>query len=309
MLEVALWIFNPSLGLYNAANGMETALVLVLFAASLTRPRLVPLLFLARTDAVIYAPVLLRRDRVAWAGFLLALALVVGYNLHTTGYPQQISGAVKAAMPYHPAASNPYVYLAAIAPPYLWPFVVTAGRPSGAIARAAACSALLLAYYFAAFGLLVRPWYFAIPAATATALAWSSLRRRPRVVQALVVALCVAHTGYRIHRDETAPQVVGQREMAAYLRESGIPSDTPIGCWNAGVISYVSGKRVVNLDGLVNSAEIVPYIATGAIWNYLDAKRIDWIVDYDINPAPNVWRLEHEAAGGWRLYKRKGEER
>jgi hypothetical protein len=42
-----------------------------------------------------------------------------------------------------------------------------------------------------------------------------------------------------------------------------LPADAVIGAWNAGAIGYLSGRRVVNLDGLVNS------------WDYYQAGRYD----------------------------------
>ena len=57
-----------------------------------------------------------------------------------------------------------------------------------------------------------------------------------------------------------------------------VPVQGPIGAWNAGILSYVSGRPVVNLDGLVND-DIVPYIQRGQTVEYLKARRIAAIAD------------------------------
>jgi hypothetical protein len=51
-------------------------------------------------------------------------------------------------------------------------------------------------------------------------------------------------------------------DMAEWVSAS-VPPDAVVGAWNAGTLSYMSGRRVVNLDGLVNS------------WHYQQAERYD----------------------------------
>jgi hypothetical protein len=41
---------------------------------------------------------------------------------------------------------------------------------------------------------------------------------------------------------------------AAEWAGAHLPADARVGTWNAGTISFLSGRQVVNLDGLVNSA-------------------------------------------------------
>ncbi len=58
----------------------------------------------------------------------------------------------------------------------------------------------------------------------------------------------------------TSPQPL--YDGAQWIR-ANLPADTVIGAWNAGAIGYLSERRVVNLDGLVNS------------WEYYQTKRYD----------------------------------
>jgi len=54
----------------------------------------------------------------------------------------------------------------------------------------------------------------------------------------------------------------------------------PAGSWNAGIIGYYAGGRVVNLDGLVNN-EVYPYLVSGMLRDYVIRKRIRYIVDFE----------------------------
>lgn len=61
-------------------------------------------------------------------------------------------------------------------------------------------------------------------------------------------------------QQDTPPQPL--YDAAAWAREN-LPADTIIGAWNAGAIGYLSERRVINLDGLINS------------WDYYQVERYD----------------------------------
>jgi hypothetical protein len=54
----------------------------------------------------------------------------------------------------------------------------------------------------------------------------------------------------------------------------------PVGAWNAGIIGYYAGGRVVNLDGLVNN-EVYPYLIAGRLRDYVVRKEIRYVVDFE----------------------------
>ena len=56
---------------------------------------------------------------------------------------------------------------------------------------------------------------------------------------------------------------------AAKWLEKNLPEDALIGSWNAGVLGYYSRRRVVNLDGLINNHEILPYLRRNRIDEYI----------------------------------------
>ncbi|MCC7117332.1 MAG: hypothetical protein IT310_02310 [Anaerolineales bacterium] len=53
-----------------------------------------------------------------------------------------------------------------------------------------------------------------------------------------------------------------------------------VGSWNAGIIGYYEGGRVINLDGLVNNA-VYPYIISNNLPKYISEKNICYIVDFE----------------------------
>lgn len=57
--------------------------------------------------------------------------------------------------------------------------------------------------------------------------------------------------------------------------------DEKYASWNAGIISYFSNLPIVNIDGLTND-EIVPYIKSNTMYDYIIKKHIKFIADYEI---------------------------
>jgi hypothetical protein len=88
---------------------------------------------------------------------------------------------------------------------------------------------------------------------------WASWDRRATMV-GLVVLWCSvpAHTAVSVERwrDRDQRRVLPRPlHDAAEWVSAHLPADAVVGSWNAGTIGYLSGRRVVNLDGVVNSWE------------------------------------------------------
>jgi len=64
--------------------------------------------------------------------------------------------------------------------------------------------------------------------------------------------------------------------MAANLEEDAI-----VGSFNAGQLGFFSGRRVVNLDGLINSYEIVPYLRQRTIPQYIVGEGIEYLSEVE----------------------------
>lgn len=61
-----------------------------------------------------------------------------------------------------------------------------------------------------------------------------------------------------------------------------VPEGLPIGCFNAGIPAYFSERRIVNLDGLVNST-VYPYYRRNQLDRYLRDADIRYIADEDMS--------------------------
>lgn len=59
------------------------------------------------------------------------------------------------------------------------------------------------------------------------------------------------------------------------------PPNALVGSWNAGVVGYYSRQRVVNLDGLINNFDLLPYLREKRIADYIKRERIDYLSDMD----------------------------
>jgi len=69
--------------------------------------------------------------------------------------------------------------------------------------------------------------------------------------------------------------------QAALWINANLPADAVVGSWNAGVVGYYSTRRVVNLDGLVNSFELLPYLREDRIADYIRSRGIRYLSDME----------------------------
>jgi hypothetical protein len=156
----------------------------------------------------------------------------------------------------------------------------SAGRVTRALRPfAAAGTAQLAAYVLVHHGeLTYARWYYALPPllaafAAADLVAWAS-ERSGRLRAGVPAAACVAAVlatgvGLARWRREESPR----RPLldAALWARSHLPADARIGAWNAGSLGYLSGRPVVNLDGLVNS------------WSFLESGQYDLCAYWERN--------------------------
>lgn len=115
-----------------------------------------------------------------------------------------------------------------------------------------------------------RPWYFVCQpwlgaVLAATAVEWLLrartgqkasfvFRRGVSIACSMLCLMVVAHTVRGLIIWNSGREPTAFREAAAWAA-SNLPADATIGSWNAGTLGYWSERRVVNLDGLVNSWE------------------------------------------------------
>jgi hypothetical protein len=60
-----------------------------------------------------------------------------------------------------------------------------------------------------------------------------------------------------------------------------VDSTAIVGSWNAGVLGHYAKQRVVNLDGLINNFELIPYLREGRISDYIRAQGIQYLSDME----------------------------
>ena len=86
--------------------------------------------------------------------------------------------------------------------------------------------------------------------------------------------------------------------MAAKWLSENIPEDAIVGSWNAGVLGYYAKQRVVNLDGLINNYDFLPYIEQNRVSDYIRREGISYLSDMDdMFQGPE----ERKGAGRWAI--------
>jgi hypothetical protein len=118
-----------------------------------------------------------------------------------------------------------------------------------------------------AYGLLYHghytyaPWYYAAQPLLAALLAGAAAqaladKAGPRFAVAVPTAACaavLAACAVRAARSGQAPEADGPLYVAARWARDHLDSQARVGTWNAGAIGFLSGRQVVNLDGVVNT--------------------------------------------------------
>lgn len=144
---------------------------------------------------------------------------------------------------------------------------------------------------------LIVPLFIVLVTAAEHAAAAADPRRR----RALAVALSVAALGLVGH-DVASAVALGpsrspwpwQQFMVEAGKELGRQApDGRVGAWNAGIIGYYQGGRIVGLDGLVND-DIYAYAVENRLPAYLAEKDIAYVVDFE-----NRLARKYQVAGGY----------
>jgi|GEM_PF-778441 len=100
-----------------------------------------------------------------------------------------------------------------------------------------------------------------------------------KLLGSVMLLLIIGRNIAFIHLGTTAPWPHQQSMMIAGKYLSHHSFNGHIGAWNAGIIGYYQGGRIVNLDGLVNDA-VYPYVVNNNLSLYLSQEKIRYIVDF-----------------------------
>jgi hypothetical protein len=138
----------------------------------------------------------------------------------------------------------------------------------------------------------IKSWYF-MPAAAVGAIflgifcspfdcATFLSSARARIVSAFLAVVILSGFALNGWSGWTKGMLAWQSEnlMAAQWLHEHVEDDVWIGSFNAGIIGYMSERRVVNLDGLANNA-VVPYLKERRLWEYIEKRDIAYLVDFD----------------------------
>jgi arabinofuranosyltransferase len=128
--------------------------------------------------------------------------------------------------------------------------------------------------------------------------AWTraaTARRLPAALWAAPLLLAAAQNAW-LTAAEVAP---GSAAYARSLRRVNVaigrwlaastPPGTVVAAENIGAIGYVSGRTILDMNGLVTPA-VIPYKREGRVDRYLEAHPPDYIIKID--PRPDPWREE-----------------
>jgi hypothetical protein len=132
----------------------------------------------------------------------------------------------------------------------------------------------------------MQNWYTAnlvVPLLLAVSLPFTGASARRWETSAATIALVAlvalqAFSAGRFMAEPRWPHQVAMYDAGNFLRDR--PGNERIGSWNAGIIGYYEGGRVINLDGLANN-DIYSYAASGELPAYIDDKGIRYLMDFE----------------------------
>ncbi|MBW2731488.1 MAG: hypothetical protein JRH20_03790 [Deltaproteobacteria bacterium] len=109
------------------------------------------------------------------------------------------------------------------------------------------------------------------------------------------------HANY-VHQHPGASFRLSRFQAAEVLRRD-FPKDPVFGAWWAGTLGYFSDRRVVNLDGVINSRDYLErYLKTDKVPTYIEEGPITYLVDFfwrdplakGFRPSPRAFFWEHD---------------
>jgi hypothetical protein len=276
---------------------------------------LLSLITLARLDSVFIfisyiAVLMLQRNRQSFAKLItltivyaLLLAPYLIWNYLRFGHLMPISGALKTAFPKVVLVPKhllikPVLVRMAIALTLSIAYMIVHGRVEAKfkglhLPLLTFNLYVLLHACYSAFlqDWGVFPWYFALPLVIASLNmpVLISLLPRSRLLDACVMALSVLLVALSMSKLFLPSRHVGLRALykqAIWLKANTEPDAVCI-AEDAGIIGYFSQRRVINLDGLINSYEYQEYLLRGRFADYIRDKGVRYFIATRGTPQPN----------------------
>lgn len=118
---------------------------------------------------------------------------------------------------------------------------------------------------------------------------WIPGRWRPGLATAGIGLLVVLHAAQtarfywdgEMDREDWNRSWNDESYRAARWISRNLPAGALVGSWNAGVLGYYAERPVVNLDGLINNAELLPFIEEDRVDRYVLREGISYLSDMD----------------------------
>jgi hypothetical protein len=235
----------------------------------------------------------------------------LGYTFLQTGYYKPISGLLKSSFPIpHPqwtyfldpiwyGASTGKFYFVFLAPNLLLFLFLHTGlfvasilikgfyRENLRLKLTLFLFALLLLanlLFFQKWNKGIEWWYWALPAIITgglTGLTTGSFfpesRFRGTANSVLVGLLSIFAIFYLISLPASLRKIANQDPLYDFIIQK-LPEAAILGATDAGDIAFWTGKRIVNLDGLINNVELQEAILDKKLRNYLRKKKVGYLL-------------------------------
>jgi hypothetical protein len=252
----------------------------------------------------------LKRTALLLAGAVIGVAVLLLHNLITTGHLFQASAEIKLF--WSSVSGNSFAAPVSLVKRITLDALLIAGaftllhlpwsikyppsfaRSLPALALAAGCVLTIAGYIFFYrydSAALLR-WYcanFVAPIGITLAAAGYFLFNRLALTAGAITVAVYGSTALPSLLVVPWPHQDGMMKAGIFLKTQ--PSQTIYAAWNAGIISYFSGRDVINIDGLTND-DAVPYIVTNRLYDYLKIRKINTIVDWNVMMTEPLRRRE-----------------
>ena len=144
---------------------------------------------------------------------------------------------------------------------------------------------------------------------------WVPGRFHDRIVRSVILLLVLLHSAQFVrffwggpfqYRDWNMSWNDESLRAAEWVNQE-LPGDAVVGAWNAGVLGFFSQRPVVNLDGLINNFDLLPYLRERRVAEYIRREGITHLSDLepmfqrvgvgDALPLQEVYRHRSEFMG------------
>ncbi len=99
---------------------------------------------------------------------------------------------------------------------------------------------------------------------------------------AMIFIIIFSYSGLQVWEKGYFPWQAAHLDAASWIKENTNETDV-IGSFNSGIITFYSGRKVVNLDGIMNF-KAIEAIKNRNVYNYMKSENVSYWVDMDFFP-------------------------